>query len=134
MREALKESFRELYGEFEELEPSRLDNPEVEKTYELYSSWEWKFGKSPDCETSYSTRFDWGEVEIWLRLHSMYIEEIKVYSDTLDTELPGMLEQLLYKKRYDMKDVHVTEEALKANPQQKSRIEEVVNWLAGLRE
>lgn len=133
MREALKESFRELYGEFEELEPSGLDNPQVEKTYELYSSWEWKFGKSPDCETSYSTRFDWGEIEIWIRLHSMYIEEIKVYSDTLDTELPGMLERLLYKKRYDMKDVRA-QEVPGADPEQKSRMEEVVNWLAGLRE
>ena len=64
MRQALKESFEELYGSFEELDEKLLDNPLVKETYDLYSSWEWKFGKSPECETSYSRRFDWGEVEV----------------------------------------------------------------------
>ncbi|MEI3525085.1 MAG: hypothetical protein V8Q27_02340 [Eubacteriales bacterium] len=68
LRAALKESFVEAYGDFVELDPAIFENGEVQETYNLYSSWDWKFGKSPECETSYSKRFDWGELEVWLRL------------------------------------------------------------------
>ena len=94
LRQALKESFAELYGDFTELDPSCLENPEVKEIYDLYSSWEWKFGKSPECETSYSRRFDWGELEVYLKLQAMHISEIRMYSDALDGELPGKLWQM----------------------------------------
>lgn len=134
MRQALKESFEELYGCFEELDPKLLDNPEVKETYDLYSSWEWKFGKSPECETSYSKRFDWGELEIYLKLNSMYISEIMVYSDMLDVELPGIVERLLLGKRYDMADVDVEKELPECKEEQRRKLSEIVEWLAGLRE
>lgn len=124
MRQALKESFEELYGSFEELNPEILDNSEVKETYELYSSWDWKFGKSPECETSYSKRFDWGEVEVQLKLNAMHISEIKVYSDALDTELPGILEQLLLGKRYDLVDINLSDAVI-----QKEKASEVIKWL-----
>lgn len=133
VRQALKESFLEIYGEFTELDPAQLDNPEVQETYELYSSWEWKYGKSPECETSYEKRFDWGEVEVWLKLHAMRISEIKIYSDALDTELPGKLEHILLGKRYDMADLDLEKEAADSTPEQKEKIRETADWLAGLR-
>ena len=134
MRQALKESFEELYGSFEELDPAVLDNPEVKETYDLYASWEWKFGKSPECETSYSRRFDWGELEIYLKLNAMHISEVMVFSDMLDVELPGKLEKLLLGKRYDMADVDLEQELGNCSPEQSEKIREVVTWLAGLRE
>lgn len=132
MRKALKESFQELYGRFEELDTTILDNPEVKETYDLYSSWDWKFGKSPECETSYSKRFDWGEVEVQLKLNAMHISEVKVYSDALDTELPGILEQVLLGKRYDMVDIKIDAEDLNCSEEQKEKVEEVISWLAGV--
>jgi len=134
MRQALKESFEEVYGSFTELDTALLDNQEVKETYELYSSWEWKFGKSPECETSYSRRFDWGELELHLKLHAMHISEIRVYSDALDVDLPGRLEQLLLGKRYDMADVDPDRDGAECTDDQKNKIKEVVDWLAGLRE
>ena len=133
VRQALKESFLEIYGDFTELDPAQLDNPEVQETYELYSSWEWKYGKSPECETSYEKRFDWGEVEVWLKLHAMRISEIKIYSDALDTELPGKLEHILLGKRYDMADLDLEKEAADSTPEQKEKMRETADWLAGLR-
>lgn len=132
MRQALKESFLELYGDFTELNPAELDNPQVQKTCELYSSWEWKYGKSPECETSFERRFDWGEVEIWLRLHAMHIAEIKIYSDMLDVELPGKLEHILLGKQYDMTDLDLEKETAECPPEQKEKICQVTEWLAGL--
>lgn len=134
LRQALKESFAEEYGDFTELDPACLQNPEVEETYELYSSWEWKFGKSPECETSYSRRFDWGELEIYLKLQAMHISEIKVYSDALDVELPGKMEQMLLGKRYDMADVKEAQDFQEMTGEQQEKAREVIAWIADLRE
>lgn len=130
MRQALKESFFELYGDFAELDPAVFENPEVQETYDLYSSWDWKFGKSPECETSYSKRFDWGEVEVWLRLKNMYIEEIKVYSDMLDVELPAKMEQIFRGKRYDMADLNPDESGRDCTPEQLEKVREMAEWLS----
>lgn len=134
MRQALKESFAELYGSFEELDTGILDNPQVKETYELYSSWEWKFGKSPECETSCSKRFDWGELEVYLKLNAMHISEVMVFSDMLDVELPGLIERLLTGKRYDMEDVNLEKELPDCTKEQKEKLCEVVKWLANLRD
>lgn len=133
MRRALKEAFAEEYGEFTELSTEGLDCPEVQEIYKLYSSWDWKFGKSPECETVYSKRFDWGEVEIYLKLHTLYISECKVYSDMLDVEIPAILEKLLLGKRHDMEGVSAAE-ATEATEEQRAKIAEVIGWLAGIRE
>lgn len=133
MRQALKESFGSLYGGFTELDRTLLDNAEVEEAYRLYSSWDWKYGKSPECETNYSKRFEWGEIEVYLKLRAMYISEIRVYSDALDVELPGKLERLLLGKRYDMADLDLSREGSDCADDQKDKIKEVTDWLAGLR-
>ena len=130
MRQALKESFFELYGDFSELDPAACENPEVQETYDLYSSWDWKFGKSPECETSCSKRFDWGEVEVWLRLKNMYIEEIKVYSDMLDVDLPAKMEQIFRGKRFDMADLNLEESGADCTPEQLEKVRETAEWLS----
>ncbi len=133
MRRSLKEAFAGEYGEYTELSTEGLDCREVQETYKLYASWDWKFGKSPQCETVYSRRFDWGEVEIYLKLNTLYISECRVYSDMLDVEIPAMLEKLLPGKRHDMEGVSAAE-VLGASKEQQEKIGEVIEWLAGIRE
>lgn len=133
MRRALRESFEEAYGAVADLDPAILQNEEVKETYALYSSWEWKYGKSPECETSCSRRFDWGEVQVYRKLHAMYISEVAIFSDTLDVELPGLLEELLLHRRYDLADV---DENMYAHlgAERKARVHDVLDWLAKLRD
>lgn len=128
MRQALKESFCEIYGDFAELDPAIFENPQVQETYDLYSSWEWRIGKSPACEIAYNKRFDWGEVVVELKMNAMHISEVKVYSDSLDVDLPGLLEQLLRNKRYDMEDVEL--DSLSCSAEQREKLSEVTAWLA----
>ena len=64
----------------------------------------------------------------------MHIGEIMVFSDMLDVELPGLLEQLLAGKRYDMADVDLERELPDCGEERKEKLREVVEWLAGLRE
>ena len=139
MKLALCEAFEEEYGAFEGLalvedadactcagscgsgdaKICSLTSSAFQKTYELYASWDWRYGKSPECEAVHSKRFAWGEVEVHMKLKNLYIEECKVYSDALDVELPGLLEQLLINQRYDMQDIHAEKEEFK----------EVITWL-----
>ncbi len=131
MRQALKESYRELYGSFTELDPAILDNETVRETFDLYSSWSWNYGKSPECETRYSRRFDWGETEIWMKLSHLSVSEIKVYSDTLDVELPGKIEQALLNRRFDPEELNRDIDLPDCSEEQRARIGEVLDWLAG---
>ncbi len=120
MKAALIEAFAEEYGKMEPLQIADVEGVELQKTYELYASWEWRYGKSPECETVQSKRFSWGEVEVHLRLKNLYIEECKVYSDALDVDLPERLEKVLINQRFDMKNVETEDE----------KIDEVIKWLA----
>lgn len=118
MKQALVEAFEEEYGEFERV--GIVEDADFQKTYELYASWDWRYGKSPECEVVHSKRFSWGEVQVHLKLKNLYIEACKVYSDSLDVDLPEQLEQVLINQRFDMKNVETDDE----------KIEEVIKWLA----
>ncbi|MBR2401362.1 MAG: hypothetical protein IKB01_01145, partial [Lachnospiraceae bacterium] len=86
----------------------------------MHASWDWRYGKSPECEVIHSKRFSWGEVQVHLKLKNLYIEECKVYSDSLDVEFPEKLEKVLISQRFDMQNVEAEDE----------KICEVIKWLA----
>jgi lipoate-protein ligase A len=140
MKVALLEAFTEEYGEYERIglvedadactcagscgsgnvRICSLTTKEFQDTYDMYASWDWRYGKSPECEVVHSKRFSWGEVQVHLKLKNLYIEECKVYSDSLDVEFPEKLEKVLINQRFDMQDVETEDE----------KIEEVIQWLA----
>jgi len=140
MKVALLEAFAEEYGEFERIglvedadactcagscgsgnvQICSLATKEFREIYDLYASWDWRYGKSPECEVVHSKRFSWGEVQVHLKLKNLYIEECKVYSDSLDVEFPEKLEKVLHNQRFDIKDVETED----------GKIEEVIKWLA----
>lgn len=136
MRQALKESFAEIYGAFAEIEPSVLEQEEVLRMRDLYASWDWRYGRSPSCETSLQKRFEWGEVQIYLKLESLHIREVQVFSDALDTELPLILELILQGKRYNGSDLDAEQlfcdkagQEINCTPLQKEQIQQVTDWL-----
>lgn len=120
MRVALKEAFEVVYGAYQALEEATLDVDAIQSIYDEYASWEWRLGKSPECETIRRTRFSWGEVEVHLKLKNLHVEECKVFSDALDVSLPEKIEKMLMNQRYDLKNVDTDEAQLK----------DVIQWLA----
>lgn len=120
MKTALREAFTEEYGAFENFTFENLNCEEMQKTYEAYASWDWKYGKSPECEIVRVERFTWGEIQVHLKLKNLYIAECKVYSDALDVELPAKVERLLLGQRYDMQGVETQDNVLN----------DIVLWLA----
>lgn len=118
MKMALREAFEEEYGQYRIL-TTDTDVAEIQKTYEIYASWDWRYGKSPECEVVHSKRFAWGEVQVHLKMKNLYIQECKVYSDALDVELPQMVEKMLINQRFDFTNVDNRD----------ARLGEVVTWL-----
>ena len=118
MKVALRDAFEKEYGAYERI--GLVEDADVQATYNMYASWDWRYGKSPECEVVHSKRFSWGEVQVHLKLKNLYIEECKVYSDSLDVEFPEKLESVLINQRFDMKNVETEDE----------KIEQVIKWLA----
>lgn len=130
MRRALAEAFCELYGSFEVLANSILDCQEVKDKYDLYSSWDWRYGKSPACEIVHTKRFPWGSVEVQMKLDKMIIEQIKIYSDMMNVDLPPKVETYLLGKRYDMNGIDVDTENELFDDAEKIQVKDIVQWLA----
>lgn len=118
MRVALREAFSEEYGEYQVNLPD-INSPEIQRTYDIYASWDWRYGKSPECEVVHSKRFAWGEVQVHLKLKNLYIQECKVYSDSLDVDLPQRLEKVLISQRFDLQNVESDDK----------KVSEVLEWL-----
>ena len=65
-----------------------------------------------------------------MRLKNMYIEEIKVYSDMLDVDLPAKMEQIFRGKRFDMADLNLEESGADCTPEQLEKVRETAEWLS----
>ncbi|MSA01618.1 lipoate--protein ligase [Lactonifactor sp. BIOML-A3] len=131
MRAALRAAFEEQYGRCTELSLDMLNNDKIQEYYKMYSSWDWRYGRSPECETVYSHRFTWGEVEVNLKLHNLIISECKVYSDTLEVQFPNMLEGLLLNQRYDIQNIQIPE-FHKADEELAKQLKETIMWFSGV--
>lgn len=148
LEETLQEAFRRIYRCGSEdtgpppvssviLSEDDLDQARIRELSEQYASWEWRYGKSPDCEETWRTRFDWGGVEVWFSLHKLRIERIRIYSDALDPKLPGRLEKLLTGRKADpaipaekqARNLMGTPEMRGLTPQQQSQHEDVIRAL-----
>ena len=67
----------------------QLTEPELAEIRKLadekYRSWEWTYGRSPDCTYQNRRRFPGGTLEVRLSLHAGRIDEIIFYGDFMAT-------------------------------------------------
>jgi len=59
----------------------------INDLYKNYNSWNWKFGNCPEFTDSLVHKFDWGLVDLSLKVENGIIMESKIYSDTLYMEM-----------------------------------------------
>lgn len=83
----MEESFCEVYGGDVEKMTVDCDNLKLESLVQKYSSWEWRFGKTPKFDVSISRRFGWGEVEFGFCFKDGQIDAVQVFSDALEEGL-----------------------------------------------
>lgn len=87
MKETLKQSFQELYGESPEPVLIKENDHDLKELYAKYSSWDWLYGKTPQFDVALETRFPWGGIDLGLTLRNGIITESKIYSDAMNAIL-----------------------------------------------
>jgi|SRR5690554_956398 len=87
MAASVAAAFVDIYGgsgKIESITPEKLG---LDELYRRYSSWEWRYGETPKFDLVFSTRFDWGEIQLGLSLRKAHIVQAKIYSDAMNPQL-----------------------------------------------
>lgn len=102
MKNSLVVAAEKIYG----AEALSVDAPEVPKELiDKYTSEEWRLGSRIPFERDIIHRFEWGEVEVQMSMKGNYIKDVKIYSDSLETEVFGEVEKLLSGCKYDRAEI-----------------------------
>ena len=70
-----------------------------------YAAEEWRLGTRIPFSKVIEHRFDWGGIEIQLEMRGEYIDDCRLYSDSLETELFSQIEELLPGCKYDASEI-----------------------------
>ncbi len=130
LKEKVAASFLKVYGNEETVldekyyKPSQM--PELEQLFEKYSSWEWRYGMTPDFDITFSNRFSWGEIQIGLSLKDGYIKKVEVYSDAMEVELIAQMSTVLEELPFQKQDIIA--EITKLDPES-TLINDINKWL-----
>ena len=101
MKKALEEAFIAEYGEAQSYPFTEKDEKEIERLTQKHASWEWRMGETPHFDLQLDNRFSWGMTNLLLIVENGRIAQARVYSDSLDTELPARLERMLTGLKYE---------------------------------
>lgn len=128
MWQSVKESFAQVYGGCSREFQFDRDSEEIRRLYRKYASWEWRYGETPDFDISLCNRFDWGEIELCLRIEEGHIKKAVVYSDAMDCGLVEALAESLqgipFRKDAIMKSVGGIEVEAR-----RSFVKDLLRWL-----
>lgn len=92
---ALQSAFSEEYGRAEISTAEKAELPMLGELLEKYRSWDWNYGSSPEGLIEIGRRFPWGGVQIHAKVVGGRVQEIRVYTDSMDETLaPRLMEAL----------------------------------------
>ena len=102
MKRAMIEAAEKVYG----VSATMCEKPEVpQELVDKYTSEEWRLGTKIPFEKEIIHRFDWGEVEVQLSMKGEYIDDCRVYSDSLETEVFEEIEEMLKGAKFDAGEI-----------------------------
>ena len=95
LRQALKEAFQSVYGDWETLALTGDDREEIDVLTRRNRGWDWNYGQKLPFDVIWEDRFPWGGVEIDLQVTRGRVVAAKVYTDAMDETLAGQIERAL---------------------------------------
>jgi lipoate-protein ligase A len=105
-KKCLLDSIFEPYGGMRE---RKLTDKDWEKIHllskEKYHTWDWNYGKSPDCRIRRTARLDVGRIEVLLEVKGGIIKNIRICGDFLGYGDVEGLEAILTGRRYDVDEI-----------------------------
>ncbi|MDD2497858.1 MAG: lipoate protein ligase C-terminal domain-containing protein [Desulfitobacteriaceae bacterium] len=129
--DSLAESFEIIYEkprEYLTFDERKID---LSSSYRKYSSWEWRFGESPQFDITFSERFSWGEIEIGLRLKNGLVETCVVFSDAMDEELIRKIPPVLKGVVFSTESIsHAVQTMYSHHKEGKEIIDDIVKWMS----
>ena len=110
-----------------QLQIEELDNNTIERLRQRNASKEWLYGRDLPLNFSCSERFSWGEITLELGVERGKVDAVKVWTDSIDWKLSGILEQALTGKEFSIKQLT---EALNATELNSDIRQDIINLLS----
>ena len=90
------EAFEEVYGcKATKATLTETDLTAIDATAKEYGSWEYLYGTSLPFSFTCEARYPWGGIQLQLESKQGRVENVKVYSDSMDWALPEVIEKAL---------------------------------------
>lgn len=130
MSAALVSAFAAEYGLTpQEIAVSELDSGRLSVLTRKFSSPEWRLEKEPDFIFRKKGRFSWGGVELCLRVSGKTVAEARLYTDSLDPELPGIIENALSGAEFSGSSMQRALKAVRCTPERGEMIRDLSSFL-----
>lgn len=130
MQAALLEAFAEVYEGTPQLaEPGEFPKSELREGEKRFSSWEWLYGRKVPFDFEITRRFCWGEVLVRLKVSEGMVQDVTVWTDALDTELPRRAAHVLTGCRYRKEDIGNVLDRIRRNSAQDMMLADIVECL-----
>lgn len=134
MIETLKKSFCEIYNSSyaADIKEEDFNSKDLQKIIDQFSSWEWKFGESPRFDVEFSTKFNWGEVQLGFSLKDAKIIKTKIYSDAMDEAFIRSIPETL--DGCNFQSAKITERLLKIEGSQDvlNMASDIAKWISSM--
>ena len=105
IRQSLIDALEENYHlKVQYLDENDLDLDRIRELEKYYASDDWRYGKQKHYQYTIEKKFDFGIVRIAYDLKNRIIDDIAIYSDSLNTESIEKLVELLIQKDIDKID------------------------------
>lgn len=121
--QAVRHAYGEVYAPWTDWSPTGAEE-EIEELYQRNKTWEWQLGRSAPFSWEGATRFDWGEIQLCLNVKEGRVEEVRLWTDALDIDLPNQVEGLLLGQPFQSEALAAPLEQTKCAP-----LEALANWL-----
>lgn len=106
LRNKMAEAFGTVYGFTpEQLSLDDAARALISQSAQEFSDWNWLYGPKLPFSTECQGRFDWGYIHIQLQLESGRITSAGVWSDAMDWELSGGVQNALTGCRFTLTDI-----------------------------
>lgn len=106
LKKALAEAFSQVYeSEAQWIDSKSLDWEQIWQLRSRNESWQWNYGQKVPFSFECEDRFSWGGIQITLQVENAVVTTAKVYSDSMDWELPGQVENALLGARFTREDL-----------------------------
>lgn len=84
MQDALVDAFIAVYGPARLGQVGELNQAALISATSRHASWEWRLGRTPKFDITMERRFDWGGLELSLSLREGHVQDVAVFSDSME--------------------------------------------------